>query len=102
MRRSFTRSKSLVGRTATLWSGKTHRPAENGWRVTLPLTLGQRSIGQLSPLGSADGPQAMAEIQQLLDYLESQHGEIAHVVGVASQEFVAEPSNSRETIIALN
>jgi UDP-GlcNAc:undecaprenyl-phosphate GlcNAc-1-phosphate transferase len=82
------------------WKSKEAKPSENVWRVTLPLTLDKRSIGQLSLVGAADGQQAMAEIQHLLDYLESLHGEIAHIVG--SKESVSEPIAVREVVAALN
>jgi UDP-GlcNAc:undecaprenyl-phosphate GlcNAc-1-phosphate transferase len=82
------------------WKSKEAKPSENIWRVTLPLTLDQRSIGQLSLVGAADGRQAMIEIQQLLDYLDSLHGEIDHIVG--SKEHVSEPVAVREVATAIN
>jgi UDP-GlcNAc:undecaprenyl-phosphate GlcNAc-1-phosphate transferase len=82
------------------WKSKVAKPTESVWRLTLPLTLDNRSIGQLALVGAAEGPQAMAEIQHLLDYLDSLHGEIAHIV--ASKDVVAEPIAAREVVAALN
>jgi UDP-GlcNAc:undecaprenyl-phosphate/decaprenyl-phosphate GlcNAc-1-phosphate transferase len=81
------------------WKSKEAMPSENVWRVTLPLTLENRSIGQLSLVGAADGRQAMIEIQQLLDYLDTLHGQIDHIVG---KEPVAESMPAREAVAALN
>jgi UDP-GlcNAc:undecaprenyl-phosphate GlcNAc-1-phosphate transferase len=82
------------------WKSKDAMPSESVWRVTLPLTFDNRSIGQLSLVGAANGRQAMAEIQQLLDYLESLHEEISHIV--ASREPVGGPIAAREVAATLS
>jgi UDP-GlcNAc:undecaprenyl-phosphate GlcNAc-1-phosphate transferase len=53
---------------------------EDAWRMTVPLTFDGRAIGKLMLSGIASGPHALAEMQQILDYLESLDSEIAHVV----------------------
>jgi UDP-GlcNAc:undecaprenyl-phosphate GlcNAc-1-phosphate transferase len=50
------------------------------WRITLPLMLDEKPIGKLTLLGAAAGRQALADMQQMLDYLESLESEIADVV----------------------
>ncbi len=50
------------------------------WRITLPLMLDQKPIGKLTVLGAAAGREALADMHQLLDYLESLEAEIADIV----------------------
>jgi len=50
------------------------------WRMTLPLMLDEKPIGKLTVVGATAGRQALADMQQLLDYLESLESEIADVV----------------------
>jgi len=51
----------------------------NAWRATLPLSLDDQPIGKLSVVGATCGRQALVDMQQLFDFLESLHGEIARV-----------------------
>jgi UDP-GlcNAc:undecaprenyl-phosphate GlcNAc-1-phosphate transferase len=81
------------------WKCKEVTPSENDWRLTLPLTLDGRSIGHLSLVGATDGPQAVTEIQQVLDYLESLHVQLAHIVD--SSGSFSKPA-LRESIAVLN
>jgi hypothetical protein len=81
------------------WKSKHSEPSDNVWRLTLPLTVDGRSLGQLSVTGAADGQHAMVEIQQLLDYLEPLHGQLAQIVD--SNESFSKPK-LREAIAALN
>jgi hypothetical protein len=71
------------------------------WRVTLPLMLDGHSIGKLSLVGAADGRQALADMQHLLDYLHSLHGEIEQVL-VGQQEASDQSWKTAEMAPALN
>jgi hypothetical protein len=51
----------------------------NTWRATLPLSLDDQPIGKLSVVGGTSGRQALVDMQQLFDFLESLHGEIARI-----------------------
>jgi UDP-GlcNAc:undecaprenyl-phosphate GlcNAc-1-phosphate transferase len=66
------------------------------WRVSLPLALDEKPIGKLTLVGAAAGRQALADMQQMLDYLDSLDAEIADVVAenepVDRQWAVAGPS----------
>ena len=53
---------------------------EEAWKMTLPVMFAERPIGKLSLVGGAAGSQALADMQQMLDYLESLDGEIAEIV----------------------
>jgi len=53
---------------------------DSGWRLAFPLTLGDRPIGKLSAIGSSAGSQAVTDMQQLLDFLESFESEIRQTV----------------------
>jgi UDP-GlcNAc:undecaprenyl-phosphate/decaprenyl-phosphate GlcNAc-1-phosphate transferase len=50
------------------------------WRITLPLVLDERPIGKLTLVGTSGGRQALVDMQQMLDYLDSLHAEIADIV----------------------
>ena len=63
----------------------------NAWRVTLPLTLENRLVGKLSLIGSTSGQQAVADMQQLFDFLEPLHAEIARIV-VGEESLIEEDS----------
>jgi UDP-GlcNAc:undecaprenyl-phosphate GlcNAc-1-phosphate transferase len=61
---------------------------EDAWRMTVPLTLDGRPIGKLTLAGTTGTQHALADMQQILDYLESLDAEIAQVV--AGDEHAAE------------
>ena len=50
------------------------------WRITLPLAFDEKPIGKLTLVGAAAGRQALEDMQQMLDYLDSLDAEIADVV----------------------
>jgi UDP-GlcNAc:undecaprenyl-phosphate GlcNAc-1-phosphate transferase len=50
------------------------------WRMTIPLALDESPIGKLTLVGATAGRQALADMQQMLDYLDSLDAEIADVV----------------------
>jgi UDP-GlcNAc:undecaprenyl-phosphate GlcNAc-1-phosphate transferase len=54
--------------------------AGNNWRVTLPLMLDERPIGKLSIIGGSAGAQAVTDMQQLFEFLDSLHSDIARIV----------------------
>jgi UDP-GlcNAc:undecaprenyl-phosphate GlcNAc-1-phosphate transferase len=62
------------------WKRDDSEAISDAWRTTLPLMLDKRCIGKLSLVGSTAGEQALVDMQQLLDFLESLHGEIARIV----------------------
>ncbi len=68
--------------------------SEDVWRMSIPLVHDGQSIGRLSLVGSTGGEQALADMQQLLEYLEPLDGEIAQIVAddeyAATQPIVAE------------
>jgi hypothetical protein len=53
--------------------------------MTVPLMLDERPIGKLSLAGAAAGRHAIADMQLLLDYLESLDEEIAVIVAGDAQ-----------------
>lgn len=64
----------------------------DAWRVTLPLTLEDRTVGRLLLVGSTSGPQALADMQQLFDFLEPLHGEIVRIVSGDQELAEKEPA----------
>jgi hypothetical protein len=62
---------------------------EDAWRLTLPLCYGDRPVGKLSILGSCGGSQGLAEMQQMLEYLEPLEAEIGRIVEEAETQFEA-------------
>lgn len=62
------------------WKRNEGATSEDAWRMTVPLVLDGRPIGKLTLAGLAGGQNALADMQQVLDYLESLDSEIAHVV----------------------
>jgi UDP-GlcNAc:undecaprenyl-phosphate GlcNAc-1-phosphate transferase len=50
------------------------------WRLTLPLAYEEKPIGKLTLVGATAGREALADMQQMLDYLDSLDAEIADVV----------------------
>jgi UDP-GlcNAc:undecaprenyl-phosphate GlcNAc-1-phosphate transferase len=53
---------------------------DDTWRMTVPLVLDGRPIGKLALVGASIGRSAVADMQQLLDYLEPLDAEIAQIV----------------------
>ena len=62
------------------WNRSDAATNDSGWRLALPLMLGDRPIGKLSAIGSSAGSQAVTDMQQLLDFLESLESEIRQTV----------------------
>jgi UDP-GlcNAc:undecaprenyl-phosphate GlcNAc-1-phosphate transferase len=72
----------------------------NAWRTSLPLSLDGQQIGKLSIVGASIGPQALVDIQHLLDFLESLHGDIARIaVGGEQQNAVSWPPSLLEAVL---
>jgi UDP-GlcNAc:undecaprenyl-phosphate GlcNAc-1-phosphate transferase len=59
------------------------------WRITLPLALDEKPVGKLTLVGAAAGRQALVDMQQMLDYLDSLEAEIADIV--ADEQPVGQP-----------
>ena len=70
------------------WKRNDAPAVDDAWRITLPLVLEDRPIGKLSVLGGACDRQALADMQRLLDFLETLDDEIAQIV--ADTEIVAD------------
>jgi UDP-GlcNAc:undecaprenyl-phosphate GlcNAc-1-phosphate transferase len=62
------------------WNRNDVVPNDNVWRLALPLMHNDRPIGKLSLVGGSGGMQAIADVQQLLDFLEAFQSEIRHIV----------------------
>ncbi len=62
------------------WKSSESTSNREAWRITLPLKLEDQSIGKLILTGSTSGPQALADMQQILDFLEPLHGRIAELL----------------------
>jgi len=62
------------------WKSNEPAMAGDAWKLTLPLTLNEQPIGKLTVLGSSGGTQALADMQQILDYLEPLHSRIAEII----------------------
>jgi UDP-GlcNAc:undecaprenyl-phosphate GlcNAc-1-phosphate transferase len=65
---------------ATWKRNHTTATGDDVWRITLPLMLDEKPIGKLTVLGAAAGQQALADMHQFLDFLESLEAEIAGIV----------------------
>ncbi|MCC6493806.1 MAG: undecaprenyl/decaprenyl-phosphate alpha-N-acetylglucosaminyl 1-phosphate transferase [Pirellulales bacterium] len=65
------------------WKRPDVRVTDACWRVTLPLSLADRPIGRLLLLGSCGGPEGLAEMQRMLDFLEPLDDQIAHIANGA-------------------
>jgi UDP-GlcNAc:undecaprenyl-phosphate GlcNAc-1-phosphate transferase len=61
------------------WTCNDTAATSDTWRVMLPLSLEDRPIGKLSLVGATGGRQALADMQQLYDFLEFLHGDIARL-----------------------
>jgi hypothetical protein len=62
------------------WKSNESPAVENIWRVTLPLKFENQLIGRLIVSGSSDESETLAEMRQLLDFLEPIQGQIADLV----------------------
>lgn len=63
------------------WKANQVRGTTEPWRLTLPLSLEERPIGKLIVVGTTSGHEALADLEQLCEYLEFLHEEIAQIVG---------------------
>jgi UDP-GlcNAc:undecaprenyl-phosphate GlcNAc-1-phosphate transferase len=76
------------------WKRADAAQGDDAWRMSIPLAYNGQPIGKLSLVGSTCSGQALADMQQLLEYLEPLDSEIACIVGdeafVAAQSVVAE------------
>jgi UDP-GlcNAc:undecaprenyl-phosphate GlcNAc-1-phosphate transferase len=55
------------------------------WRMALPLTCADRNVGRLVVEGKSAGAQCLAEMQQVLDFLEPLEAEISRIVDDVEQ-----------------
>jgi hypothetical protein len=62
------------------WKRNDAAQTDDAWRMSIPLAYDGQSIGRLSLVGSTGGGQALADMQQLLEYLEPLDSEIAQIV----------------------
>jgi hypothetical protein len=80
------------------WKRNDATHPDDAWRIVIPLTCEDQPIGKLSLVGSTGGVQALADMQQLLEYLEPLDGEIAQIVAgdkyVSTTPLVAEAVSS--------
>jgi UDP-GlcNAc:undecaprenyl-phosphate GlcNAc-1-phosphate transferase len=80
------------------WKRNDATHGDDTWRMTIPLAYEDQHIGKLSLVGATGGGQALADMQQLLDYLEPLDGEIAQIVAgdeyASATPLVAEAASS--------
>jgi UDP-GlcNAc:undecaprenyl-phosphate GlcNAc-1-phosphate transferase len=62
------------------WKANQATSAGEPWRLTLPLALDDRPIGKLTVLGMTSGREALADLEQLCEYLEFLHDEILQII----------------------
>ncbi|MEX0642902.1 MAG: MraY family glycosyltransferase [Pirellulales bacterium] len=62
------------------WKRNDAPAADDAWRIVFPLVLESRPIGKLTVLGGAADRQALLDMQQLLEFLETFEDEIAQIV----------------------
>ena len=62
------------------WKSNGSSAAQGGWRVAVPLKLEERKIGKLTLVGGSDGMQALADMRQVLDFLDPLHAQIAELI----------------------
>jgi UDP-GlcNAc:undecaprenyl-phosphate/decaprenyl-phosphate GlcNAc-1-phosphate transferase len=62
------------------WKRNESPAADDAWRIVFPLVLNDRPIGKLSVLGGAADRQALADMQHLLEFLETLDDEIAQIM----------------------
>jgi hypothetical protein len=68
------------------WKRNEAPAPDDAWRIVFPLVLDDRPIGKLSVLGGAADRQALADMQQLLEFLETLDDEIAQIMSEAAIE----------------
>ncbi|HYO25707.1 MAG TPA: MraY family glycosyltransferase [Lacipirellulaceae bacterium] len=61
------------------WSAPNAGERESSWRMALPLTYGDRSVGRLLLTGHGS-ERNLAQMQQMLEYLEPMEAEIARIL----------------------
>jgi UDP-GlcNAc:undecaprenyl-phosphate GlcNAc-1-phosphate transferase len=84
------------------WKRNDFDIAGDGWRASLPLMLEERAIGKLSIIGGSAGAHAVADMQQLFEFLDSLHGDIARIVLGDDEPGVVEWQSSAEVAQLLN
>jgi UDP-GlcNAc:undecaprenyl-phosphate GlcNAc-1-phosphate transferase len=67
------------------WRASEATAEEGLWRMALPLICGDRPVGRLLVEGKSAGAQCLAEMQQVLDFLEPLEAEIARIVDDVEQ-----------------
>ena len=65
------------------WKRNDAPAADDAWRIVFPLVVDDRPIGKLSVAGGACDRQALVDMQQLLEFLESLDDEIAEIMADA-------------------
>jgi UDP-GlcNAc:undecaprenyl-phosphate GlcNAc-1-phosphate transferase len=62
------------------WKADHAKTKHEPWRLTLPLALDTRPIGKLTVVGTTSGSEAIADLEQLTEFLSFVQEEIAEVV----------------------
>ncbi len=62
------------------WTGSDLPHDAAVWRISLPLRCGDRPVGKLVVEGRSAGAEGLADMQQVLDFLEPLEAEIARIV----------------------
>lgn len=62
------------------WKGSEPPANDDPWKLAVPLMLEGQPVGRLSVIGCHRSKNPLDDMQQLLDYLDSLEGEIAHIV----------------------
>ena len=76
------------------WKASEPGPTEFAWRMSVPLHYGERPIGRLLIAG-ANGRTTLADMQQVLDYLEPLESEVARVVEEVEADVVGGAGTGR-------
>lgn len=71
------------------WNRSDRGSSDSVWRMALPLVVDGRAIGKLSLVGSCGGGQALHDMQQLIEFLDSLELEIRETLADVRQ---AEPN----------
>jgi UDP-GlcNAc:undecaprenyl-phosphate GlcNAc-1-phosphate transferase len=84
------------------WKSNDATTASDMWRITLPLRLDNNVIGRLIVSGSNNETEALAEMRQLLDFLEPIQGQISDLVHnieapQSTLEWVPSPQAAEDT-----
>jgi UDP-GlcNAc:undecaprenyl-phosphate GlcNAc-1-phosphate transferase len=76
------------------WKASDVAGSDDAWRIVMPLTYGSRSIGRLLIAGR-EGGNKLAEMQQMLDFLEPLEAEMARLVEAAEADLAVNGSSTR-------